>query len=227
MTNPLVSCVMPTANRRRFIPMAIAAWLAQTYENRELLILDDGESIADLVPRDPRIRHYYLTRHWPLGAKRNLLAELARGEIVCHWDDDDWSVPDRVADQVGRLAASGLPVTGYHSILFYEVQTRRLLRYESGIPQYAVGTSLSYRRDWWRTHQFPENADGTPENCEDNDLVYANLKQIASADGTAKIVALLHPGNTSSHHAVKAMEELSITALPLGFPLHETQLGLL
>lgn len=38
-----VSCVMPTANRRHFVPEAIRLFLAQDYAEKELIILDDGE----------------------------------------------------------------------------------------------------------------------------------------------------------------------------------------
>ena len=50
LSQPLVSCVMPTADRRRFVPQAIGYFLAQDYPNRELVIVDDGkESVEDLV----------------------------------------------------------------------------------------------------------------------------------------------------------------------------------
>ena len=38
----MVSCVMPTANRRQWVPRAIALFLAQDYPDCELLIVDDG-----------------------------------------------------------------------------------------------------------------------------------------------------------------------------------------
>ncbi len=55
--NPLVTCLCLTRNRRAWLPRAIGCFLAQTYEERELLIVDDGdEGVTDLVPDDPRIR---------------------------------------------------------------------------------------------------------------------------------------------------------------------------
>ena len=41
---PLVSCIMPTADRRRFVPRAVHQFLAQDYPNKELVILDDDTS---------------------------------------------------------------------------------------------------------------------------------------------------------------------------------------
>ena len=47
---PLVSCIMPTYERRRYIPQALQSFLQQDYPNRELIIVDDGkDAIGDLV----------------------------------------------------------------------------------------------------------------------------------------------------------------------------------
>ena len=55
---PLVSCIMPTYNRRAFVPYAINYFLRQDYENKELLIVDDGtDPVKDLVPADKQIRY--------------------------------------------------------------------------------------------------------------------------------------------------------------------------
>ena len=75
---PLVSCIMPTYNRRRYVAQAILYFLRQDYPNRELIILDDGDDrVADLAPSDDRIRYIALDRRMILGAKRNLACELA------------------------------------------------------------------------------------------------------------------------------------------------------
>jgi len=48
---PVVSCIMPTYNRRKFVPQAIRYFLRQSYEPKELLIIDDGsDPVNDLVP---------------------------------------------------------------------------------------------------------------------------------------------------------------------------------
>ena len=57
----MVSCIMPTFNRREFVAQAIQYFLAQDYPCKELVIVDDGtESVADLVPNDPRVRYLRL-----------------------------------------------------------------------------------------------------------------------------------------------------------------------
>src|SRR5438067_1124522 len=106
MSGPLVSCIMPTRDRPRFVPQAISYFLRQDYEPRELIVIDDGDvPVADLVPTDPRIRYVRLDGRRALGAKRNIGCELAAGEFVAHWDDDDWNASHRLRSQVGALAA--------------------------------------------------------------------------------------------------------------------------
>ncbi|MDB5148551.1 MAG: glycosyltransferase, partial [Mucilaginibacter sp.] len=87
--NPLVSCIMPTYNRREFIPHAIHYFLRQDYPNKELIIIDDGtDVIRDIVPDIENIRYYYLDSKITLGAKLNMACDYAQGNILINWDDD-------------------------------------------------------------------------------------------------------------------------------------------
>src|SRR5574341_607392 len=119
---PLVSCIMPTANRRRFVPRAVEQFLRQDYPEAELLILDDGDDpIEDLVPPGANIRYLRLPARLALGAKRNLACEQARGELILHWDDDDWMAPHRVRYQVETLLEQGAEICGLRKMYFYNV----------------------------------------------------------------------------------------------------------
>lgn len=54
-----VMCLMPTADRRRFVPQAIRYFLAQDYPEKELVIVNDGaDALGDLVPANPCIRYF-------------------------------------------------------------------------------------------------------------------------------------------------------------------------
>ena len=57
-TCSLISCIMPTYNRREFVSQAIYYFLHQDYPNKELIIVDDGtDEVGDLIPGDERIRY--------------------------------------------------------------------------------------------------------------------------------------------------------------------------
>ena len=174
------------------MPKAIACYQSQTYQRRELLILADGESVRDLIPLDdPSIRLVEIAGNTRIGAKRNLGCEKADGEIVAHFDDDDFSAPERLSDQVSRLIASNLPVTGYREMQFRDGAQAWLY---TGTPLFVLGTSLCYRRDYWRAHRFMEIQMG-----EDNHFVHdaAAAGQLAPAPAGDLMWASIHAGNTS------------------------------
>lgn len=151
-----------------------------------------GEDVGDLLPNDSRIRAIHVEGQPPIGAKRNLGAENARGSVICHWDDDDWSGPERISDQVRRLHESGLPVTGYRSMRFTDGTKSWLYRHSN--PLFAVGTSLCYLRSWWQEHPFQSKQVG-----EDNHFVEEAIatRAIVSVDASEMMYATIHPSNTS------------------------------
>ncbi|HYI13238.1 MAG TPA: glycosyltransferase [Thermoanaerobaculia bacterium] len=110
---PLVSCIMPTFDRRPFLPLALECFRQQTYPRRELIVVDDGtDSVEDLVRGEPDVRYIRLKRRLTIGAKRNLACREARGEIIAHWDDDDWYGPTRLAVQVEPILSGDADITG-------------------------------------------------------------------------------------------------------------------
>lgn len=195
----LVSAVMPTTpSRRAFQERAVACFLAQTYEDAELVILDEGPD-EGRHGRDI-IRHFYVAPGMSTGAKRNAVNELARGEVLVHWDDDDWSHPERIERQVRLLEETGQQMVGYHDLLYYRPADRTLwCYYFQGDKPYATGTSMMYRKAWWERHRFPDR-----RWAEDTALWHEARGERALAS-TGKelgfgnihmIVARAHPGNT-------------------------------
>ena len=90
MTTPLVSCIMPTRNRARFIPQALRCFAHQTYPNRELIVVDDSDRpMRRLVDGVEGVR-YLRVRRSTTGAKLNIGIEAAQGDILQRMDDDDF-----------------------------------------------------------------------------------------------------------------------------------------
>jgi glycosyltransferase involved in cell wall biosynthesis len=192
--SPLVSCIMPTRDRRAYVAKACEYFLRQDYLGKELIILDDGEdSIEDAVPAQAGIRYQRLDRRLVLGAKRNLACELAHGELIAHWDDDDWQAPNRLSIQVSRLTGGGADLCGSSSLLFWEPRVNRAWRYTwPGGRSWAAGTSLCYPRSLWARSPFSEVAVG-----EDTRFVWqAHVRRISDVRAENCVVGLVHPGNT-------------------------------
>ena len=196
IAQPHVSCVMPTADRRAFVPRAIAQFLAQDYPHRELLIVDDGtDRVEDLVPADSRVRYIGLERRLVLGAKRNFACEQARGDVIVHWDDDDWSATWRLRYQVEQLVASRADIAGLDRVLFLDPATNEAWEYHyprTAAP-WVYGATLIYTKDFWRRNPFPPLSVG-----EDSRFVWANVpKRVIAHDDYRFFVATVHTANTS------------------------------
>lgn len=198
---PSVTAVCLTRNRREWLPKAIAQFQTQTYLNRRLLIVADGDDVSDLIPGDlipgdpPVWLYTVLPAREPavrkIGPKRNFANSLVTTDLIAHWDDDDYSAPERLADQVRRLVETGMSVTGYHTMKFTD--GARWWQYE-GFPAFAFGTSLMYRRAWWERNRFPDL-----HVCEDSIFVRAAVRarQFIAPGDLDLMYATIHPGNTS------------------------------
>jgi glycosyltransferase involved in cell wall biosynthesis/GT2 family glycosyltransferase len=190
----LVSCLMVTADRRRFVPHAIDHFLRQTWPARELVIVDDGaDPVEDLVPADPRIRYLRTARSPTLGAKRNLACSLARGSLLAHWDDDDWMADTRLEAQVSALREADAEVCGLSTVRYFEPLEGRAweFRWADRSRRWVGGNTLLYRRATWERRPFPEVNEG-----EDTRWVWA-LPSVASVADPSIFAALVHAGNTS------------------------------
>lgn len=156
---PLISCIMPTYNRRAFVSQAIAYFLRQDYDKKELIIVDDGDdAVGDLMPSDGRIRYIYIGVKKPIGTKRNLACQEARGGIIIHWDDDDWHAPHQLSYQVEALLRENTDVCGVRTILFYDLQHHKAWHYtySASQPPWLAGNSLCYTKAFWASNHFPD-----------------------------------------------------------------------
>jgi glycosyltransferase involved in cell wall biosynthesis len=156
---PLVSCIMPTCDRRGFVALAVHGFLRQDYPRAELVVVDDGaDPVADCLPDDPRVRYVRLDRRLTIGAKRNLACEAARGELVAHWDDDDWYPPWRLRAQAAALRRQAAEACGSSRLYYYEPATGRAwcYRYDGRPGSWVAGNTLLYRKSFWARNRFPD-----------------------------------------------------------------------
>src|SRR2546426_4397762 len=101
---PLVSVIIPTYNRGGIICETIESVLQQTYENVEVVVIDDGSSDDTqdkLKQYADRLRVAYQQNSGPAAA-RNRGIEISRGGIVAFQDSDDILIPRFRAAEIGR-----------------------------------------------------------------------------------------------------------------------------
>ncbi|WP_284076403.1 glycosyltransferase family 2 protein [Herbaspirillum aquaticum] len=183
IATPLVTIGLPVYNAQRTLAEAIASVLGQTYQNWELLILDDGSSdasgrIAGSF-QDARIRWISDGQNKGISWRLNQALDLARGEYFCRMDADDLSFPQRLQTQVCALQAdasidlvassvmtftSGLEITGVIEVASDHavICARPWNGFHFPHPSWMGKTS------WFRQFRYVSQADG----AEDQHLLY-------------------------------------------------------
>lgn len=188
-SNPLVTCLCVTKNRREWLPWAIKCFEQQTYPERELVIVADTMAdVSGLVhPADTVIFH-----PGKVGAKRNAGCAAALGEIICVWDDDDYSAPGRIASQVATLERTGKSVTGYKWLKFTEPATGKWWQYRG---TQIAGTTLCFRKSFWEAWPFVNAQSGQDEGMATRAAACRPSELVMELD-LDLMYATNHPGNT-------------------------------
>ncbi|HZT99918.1 MAG TPA: glycosyltransferase [Ktedonobacteraceae bacterium] len=160
---PLVSCIMPTHNRRKFVQQALMYFERQDYPNKELIIVDDGDDqVADLVASKSYAHYIALPQKISIGAKRNLACQQAHGTIIAHWDDDDWYAPHRLSHQVAPLLSDQADIIGLETFCFFDIPRWQAWTCTPELHKRLFvgdvhGGTLVYRRSIWeRLAKYPQ-----------------------------------------------------------------------
>lgn len=109
MNKPQVSIIIATHNRDHLLPKAVDSIINQSWQDFEIIIVDDcssdntAQAICDLERKDPRIHSIRSEQNIGPGAARNLGILKAQGENIAIMDDDDFSLPQRLEIQMEVL----------------------------------------------------------------------------------------------------------------------------
>lgn len=105
----LVSIITPVYHTERFIEQTILSVQAQTYQDWEMILVDDcsndrsGEIINRLAAQDARIRYYRLEKNSGAAVARNTAIGHARGEYLAFLDSDDLWNPEKLSRQLSFM----------------------------------------------------------------------------------------------------------------------------
>lgn len=225
-TDPTVCCVMLTADRPELAQRAVECFRRQAYPAKRLLVYDTGAEDVEMdwLGDEDDSRHQDIEvlesagvdhhgERKTIGYLRNR-ANAAAAErdapILIHWDDDDWSHPNRIAEQVALLQSSEADCVGYREMLFWQEKIPGKIGIEPGInqmerpgeawlysnrdPRYCLGTSLCYWRKTWERKPFEATSQGEDERFT------TGLKCFGSDFGREqpRMIARIHAGNTSN-----------------------------
>jgi glycosyltransferase involved in cell wall biosynthesis len=192
---PLVACLMPTRGRLHLLPRAVRSYRAQTYPNRVLvLVSNDPEEDTAIAAgyAGPDIITHAAMPGKTIGYYRNITAQLAvaaGATIAIHFDDDDWSHPERVESQVADLEASGRDCAGYRNGIFWLEDAGTAWQYYNGLLPFCMGNSLCYWLAVWKRSPFREINRG-----EDYEFL-RQLDSIGYLREEPRLINGIHAGN--------------------------------
>lgn len=225
-TEPRVICVLLTRDRPELAKRAVDCFKAQTYENKRLFVFNTGRD--DWLRQEELVysEHYPHFANETIGELRNFANSYSnpnclKGDIIAHWDDDDYSPPHRLTEQVALLQASGADAVGYNEMLFWRtppvtgndwtknppVDYGEAWLYTNHRPGYVLGTSLMYWRSVWEAKPFPDLPKAPGGTGEDTEWI-CGLKVIAQdfatrrdyADTSPRMVARIHGQNYGTYN---------------------------
>jgi glycosyltransferase involved in cell wall biosynthesis len=154
-TTPLVSIVLPTFNRLKYLRPAVDSVFAQTFQDWELIIADDASdedtrAYLRRLETEPRVRVIWLPHSGNPSAVRNAAVRAARGKYVAFLDSDDLWMPLKLERQIEALQARGVcrwSYTGYVCIdASGELQmdaTRRWIPFRGAILEHLLAHAVA------------------------------------------------------------------------------------
>lgn len=103
----MVSVIIPTYNREKTIERAINSVLKQTYENIEIIVVDDAstdntESVVRTIS-DPRLKYIKVEKNRGACNARNVGIDNAKGEYIAFQDSDDVWHSDKISTQLDKM----------------------------------------------------------------------------------------------------------------------------
>jgi glycosyltransferase involved in cell wall biosynthesis len=177
---PSVTIGLPFVNNRSTIEMAVRSVFAQTFQDWELILLDDGacDGTLELVQeiRDPRVRIVHDGQNRGLAARLNECVRLASADLIARMDADDIMYPTRIERQIAYMRSHPLvdlvdgpiisitpagQVQGVRGLAPLDAHPASFLR--KGV---LIHPTVMMRRRWTLRHPYDE----TMDRCEDLEL---------------------------------------------------------
>lgn len=156
---PTVSVIIPTYNRARMVGRAIRSVLNQTYQDFEIIVVDDGSTDdTEGVVRgfnDDRIRYMRHDENKGAAAARNTGIKAALGEYVAFQDSDDEWLPEKLEKQVRVLQNAPAEVGVVYSDV-WRIRGNRRKYWRSPVMGIGIQTAVIRRQCFDKVGVFDE-----------------------------------------------------------------------
>lgn len=210
---PFVSVLTPTYNRRRFLPSLIQCYKAQTYPltSMEWIVLDDGtdcvkdvfDEAAKTIPNLRYIRREPVPDKLLIGAKRNILNDEAKGDILIAMDDDDFYFPERVAHVVYKFAQQPkYELAGSSEVYMYYTDIQTIYKLGPYDSKHATNGTMAWRKSYAKSHRYDE----TVTHAEERSFLDDYIHPMIQLDPFKVMLVISHSENTFDKRKLREVE---------------------
>ena len=251
---PPVSVICATYDREEHLRNLVRYFCAQTYEDIQLIILDDSPAPSNWLDtddyREEGVNYYHMPNNkLTLGTKLNVLMQMAEGEILVQFDDDDYYAPNYVEHMVRLLGDHDFATLsrwfGYSfrekAFCYWETDRIAPRHYmlapgeelkqldttgwgQAFIDNNLWGYGFSYV---WRRHVYPkvEIADITWGSDLDfyKKLIAAGFRAVCGPDAEGLVLHLIHANNSSKMFPQYILPDFLVRKF---FPIYAEERGL-
>ena len=212
----MISCIMPTADRAPFVRHALRGFAAQTFPDRELIVVDDGEEpVGRLCRAVPGIRYIRLKNYTPTGTKLNIGIEAARGKFIQKIDDDDYYAPRFLENQVRHMPSRRFTVTLVTRCCFLILlQGDGCVRHSGH--GWRAGGALYFHRAMWKRNPFRAK-----RKSVDSWFLADNDPPVVQVCAAHEYLVIRHGGNTWNLMTTTRVDEYFSKRTPHPKPLKD------
>jgi len=159
--NPYFSIIIPVYNRAHSIRKAIDSILTQTFQNFEIIVIDDAskDKTEEVVMsiNDDRIQYYKNETNQERCVSRNIGIEKSKGKYICFLDSDDYHLPDHLQEIYNEIQANGEPKGFFFTNAWNETidgnRSERICPDFDGMNSYTYFLRFTVNPQRWAVHR--------------------------------------------------------------------------
>ena len=206
---PTVTIITLLSGRRKFLPLLKACVSAQTYPSEciEWVVIDDGDEDLSALFNGPSELYIRCNKPLNIGRKRQYACDIASGEFLFFFDDDDLHFPHRIERCVEKLQKLGARmVAGNTEMYLADAASEEVIKVGPHHKNHATAATMVFRKEFLKHSSFrPSDRSGE----EMHFLMNWTIPVVQLHPGDT-IVALSHNENTvSKRHLFEEGQEHS------------------
>jgi len=202
-----LSVIMPAYNAAKTLPVALKSVLAQSWDNLEVLVVDDASTddtwsiVRSMAAADQRVTPLRHDQNQGTYVARNTGLRHSSGELVTVHDADDWSHAEKFAVQAADLLATKKHLNTTMSARVFPNMAVRLKVINSAVLYHNIGSLMARRSDLIAIGGWDEPRIGADDELHSRLLNLHHLQQGPICPGVPLTFTLVRPDSLSASNA--------------------------